>query len=276
MPTDLTRRCTVALLAALALSTLAGLLAYGPVTLSAHAHEFADQRPLWGLPSALDLLSHLPVIAAGLWGWRRIQALPASLPPPCRRAWATFFLAAAATGLAGAVYHWAPDDARFVLSQTTRSAACGLLVLVLLSERVDLRWGSRAAVVAMLAVAGAGALWWALTQWLDSEGDLRPLLWVGLLPLLLTLAGAWQLPGSRVPGRDWLAALLAFAAAHLLQLGDHAVMTWTGWISGHTLHHLALAGCVAWLAYCVGLPAAAAAVTGDAPLPEGSVQPSAS
>lgn len=275
MPTDLTRRCTVALLAALALATLAGLLAYGPVTLSAHAHEFAGQRPQRDLSAALDLLIDLPVVAAGLWGWRRIRSLP-SRPGDSRRTWTAFFLVTAFSGLAGAFHHWVPDDAHFVLVQALRSTACGLLALVLLSERVDARWGTRAAVGALLTLASAGTLWWVLTQWLGGQGDMRPLLWLSLLPVLLALAGAWQLPGSRVPGRDWLGALLAFAAAHLLQLADPVVIAWTGGTSGHTLHHLALAGCVAWLAYCIELPATTAAVTDDAPLPEGSVQPSAS
>ena len=252
MTTDLSQRCTVVLLAALGLATLAGLLAYGPITLATDAHRLADQRHWLGLPNAADVLSHLPVALAGAWGAWRIRQLAA--PDPLRRPWRWFFLATVVAGLLGAWHHVAPADASFVLSQVARSAACALLLLVFLAERVDDRWGGFHPVAGMVIAALLGGLWWAWTSWSDGQGDLRPLLWLGLLPLLLALAGLWSLPGSRVSGHDWLIALLAFAAAHALQAIDAPVMRATGFVSGHTLHHLALAGCIGWLAYRADVP----------------------
>lgn len=257
MTTDLSRRCTVVLLAALVLATLAGLLAYGPITLSDGVHALADQRAWLGLPNAADVLSHLPVAIAGAWGAWRIRQLTA--PALLRRPWWCFFLATLVAGLLGAWHHVEPNDASFVLSQVARSAACALLLLVFLAERVDARWGDTAPVAGMFAAALFGGLWWAWTNWSDGQGDLRALLWLGLLPLLVALAGAWSLPGSRVGGHDWLIALLAFAVAHALQAVDAPVMRLTGVVSGHTLHHLALAGCIGWLAYRADVPVRTAA-----------------
>lgn len=268
MTTDLSQRCTVVLLAALVLATLAGLLAYGPITLWAHAHALADQRRWLGLPNAVDVLSHLPVALAGAWGAWRIRQLNA---PAClRRPWRWFFLATVLAGVLGAWHHATLTDAGFVLSQVARSAACALLLLVFLAERVDARWGDIRPVAAMVAAALFGGLWWAWTNWSDGQGDLRVLLWLGLLPLLLALAGVWSLPGSRVSGHDWLVALLAFGMAHALQAADAPVMRLTGVVSGHTLHHLALAGCIGWLAYRADVPVrnAAGAAGCEAPRAE--------
>ena len=62
----LTRPETGLLLGAAVLLALAVL---GPaVPASEHQHGFADQRMLWGLPCALDVLTNLPFALAGLWG----------------------------------------------------------------------------------------------------------------------------------------------------------------------------------------------------------------
>lgn len=269
MTAELTRRCTMALLFSLALATLVGLVALGPVTLQVGAHLFADERPLGWVPNASNVLTHLPLFAVGWWGWRRMRALDA--PADLKRPWSWFFVAAVPAGLLGGLYHWAPDDTRFVLSQMTRSFTSVLLLCVFLAERVDRRWGSRPVLLGWLAATLLGGLWWAGTRHIEGAGDLRPLLWIGLSPLLLVPAGIWRLPGSRMSGAHWLVVLLLFAVAHLLQWADVAVMlALDGAASGHALHHLALAGCIGWLAYCADAPVRAAAPAPAGAVPKGA------
>ena len=43
------------------------LLLHGPIAQWASYHAFADQRELWGIPHAADVLSNLPFAIAGLW-----------------------------------------------------------------------------------------------------------------------------------------------------------------------------------------------------------------
>lgn len=253
MTPQLTQRCTMALLVSLALATVMGLIALGPFTLQPEAHSFADTRALGGVPHASNVLTHLPLFLVGWWGWRRVRALDA--PDDLKRPWMWFFLAAIPAGLMGSFYHWAPDDTRFVLSQMPRSFASVLLLCVFLAERVDQRWGSRPVLLGWLGATFAGGLWWTFTIVVDGSGDLRPLLWIGLSPLLLVPAGIWRLPGSRISGADWLAVLVLFAGAHALQWADATVMrALGGLVSGHALHHLALAGCIGWLAYRADAP----------------------
>lgn len=253
MTPQLTRRCTMALLVSLALATLMGLLALGPVALQPGAHFYADERALGWLPNAYNVLTHLPLFAVGWWGWRRVRSLDA--PADLKRPWLWFFLAAIPAGVMGSFYHWAPDDLRFVLSQMPRSFASVLLLCVFLAERVDRRWGSWPALLGWLVASLLGGLWWGLSRAMDGQGDLRPLLWIGLSPLLLVPAGIWRLPGSRISGANWLAVLVLFAIAHALQWADATVMhALDGLASGHALHHVALAGCIGWLAYCADAP----------------------
>ena len=66
MRTSLTRNEALMLAVCLALTALA---VFGPhLANPPHAHDFADQRALWGIPHALDVLSNLPFAIAGWWG----------------------------------------------------------------------------------------------------------------------------------------------------------------------------------------------------------------
>ena len=97
MKTPLTRPET-GLLLALALATaLAGLAP--AVAQYADYHAFADQRTLWGLPFAMDVLSNLPFAVMGVWGLLRLRTIQT---PRARR-----------TGAAA----WVPGDAQHHLAR---------------------------------------------------------------------------------------------------------------------------------------------------------------
>ena len=72
------------------------------------------------------------------------------------------------------------------------------------------------------------------------------------LPFLLQAGGMVLLLGllvlPRVPGGleiSWLAIVLIYVAAKVLEMGDQTVFHFTGWVSGHTLKHV-VAGLAAW------------------------------
>ena len=84
----------------------------------------------------------------------------------------------------------------------------------------------------------------------DGDGaDLRAVLLLQALPVLLIPAGAAWLEGRYTQTRDWLLVLAAYAVAKLLDLADAPLLNATGWLSGHTAMHLALAGVAIWMAY---------------------------
>jgi hypothetical protein len=88
--------------------------------------------------------------------------------------------------------------------------------------------------------------------------DLRPLLFLQLLPVLLIPAGALGLTGAYTAKTDWLVILGLYVTARACDAGDDTVLRFTGQaISGHALMHLCLAGVTAWLAYRARAAAAA-------------------
>ncbi len=251
-PDTLLRRSTMAMVLAMALAGAALLVAWGPVNLVPHMHEFAGSDTRWSIPAALLVLSHLPLLPIGMWGLWRVSRLPAH--EPLKLLWGTFFVCQMLATVGGQVYHWAPSNATFIWDQVPKSAACALFALAFLGERIDRRFGSPVAVLCGVMASLLGCIWWLYSLHVWGAGDLRPLFWLELSPLALVAAGAWTLKGDLLLSRaDWLRSQFSFAVAQTVDWADVWIYETTqGWISGHAVRHLALAACVGWVGYRLG------------------------
>lgn len=244
MDEHLDRRSALVLLAAMAAALLIGLLAWGPVPLTAASHQYADERVWLGLRNGANVLASLPLLAVALWGWRVTRNSP--WPEALRRAWSAFHACAALAAVGGALYHLLPQFVTWLLATTATSAAFAMLGAGALAERVDMRLARPRALAALLGFV----LLAALAVVLDETRDLRLLLLIETLPVLLLPAGALTLPGPHTRPADWIVMLLGYGAAKLADLADTWLLRTSGGLSGHTLMHLLLAGVAARLAYC--------------------------
>jgi hypothetical protein len=224
---------------------------YGPVTQWADYHAFADSRSWLGIPNAANVLSNLPFLAVGAWGLWRIFAHGA-IDAPARSAWQAFCIALVATAAGSAFYHWSPDNATLVTDRIPIAWACAALVCGLLAERVDARWGAPQRLAGALLAATGTVLYWWLTE-RRGLGDLRPYLFIQILPMLLVPAVfAMRLPprhAGAAPASAWWAVLGLYAAAKAAELADHWLLAATRLASGHTLKHLLAAAGALWLVH---------------------------
>ena len=213
------------------------MLMHGPIAQLAHYHEFADQRTLFGLPNALDVLSNLGFLLLGAWAFGRLR--PHSASPALRASWPGYqvmFAAMMLVGLGSSYYHLLPDNARLMWDRLPIALLCaGLLTAV----RAETRPGVNTAATLgfLLLWALAAVFWW---QWTDAHGngDLRPYLLLQCLPLVLI--PLWQ-AAYGAPRADRVAfglAMLVYVLAKLAELNDHAIFAASGLISGHSLKHL--------------------------------------
>lgn len=241
------RRGVLVLLCSMATALVAGLLAWGPIVLTSDAHQYADQRELAGIPNGLDVLSNLPLVAAGAWGWAATRSSRWSTM--MRRVWSRFFVSITASGTASLLYHAAPGNFAFALTQLSVAASFALLLLCFLAERVDMRFaGLPACCIACVAAALTAALWWYGAS-RHGSGDLRGLLLLQTLPVLLAPAGALTLRGRQTTMYDWIAMLCLYGVGQMCDLADVPILQMTGLVGGHALMHLAYAGVAAWPAW---------------------------
>ncbi|BFO57759.1 hypothetical protein [Acidovorax sacchari] len=247
-PLPLSRREGVlcaALLAGVALALAGPAIPPGP-----QAYAYADQRTLWGLPHAMDVLTNLPFALLGLFGLARLAARvrEGALRAAGAAAAGLFFAGLLLTAGGSALYHWQPHGITLLADRAGMLVAfAGMLALA-----VDERIGARAAALAGATVLAGGAA--ALRTW-GITGDLWP--WAvlqggGMLLLLALAADAWRCRrAGRVPLPGRLGVSLAavigwYGLAKLLEAGDAAVFAATGqMVSGHSLKHLA-AAMAAW------------------------------
>ncbi|MCL2658520.1 MAG: hypothetical protein FWD62_14120 [Betaproteobacteria bacterium] len=207
---------------------LLGLVLAGPLHLPPGYHDFADHRNLFGIANAIDVLSNLGFLFAGLWGLWVVSHLPKT---PARFWWYAFALAVAWVCFGSGWYHLAPDDARLVWDRVPIELVCATLLTAVISEHYQLSVGQSAVLGVLLSVAALVAVfgipWFA--------GDLRPYLSLQIAVLILVPALSW---GDRVRRFWFTSASLLYVLAKLAEVADAQILALTGGLSGHSLKHL--------------------------------------
>lgn len=213
----------------------------GPATTQpAHYHHFADQRSWLGLPFANDVMTNLPFAIWGCLGLHRVWRLPRSVLEASQRRTATLFFAGLVlTAACSSWYHWQPHDAGLLVDRLGMVVAFAGLLGLAAAGRISARSGT-ALTLAVLVLGPLSVITWALTA------NVLPwaVLQFGGMALVLWLASRSPRSGA-LPVR-WGLVILIYAAAKLLELGDHPVYDLLGHtVSGHSLKHL-VAGLAAW------------------------------
>lgn len=209
-------------------------------------HHFADVRAMLDLPNFWNVMSNLPFVVVGLAGlWateaaRRRGALAGGL-----EAWPyrVFFLGVAAVSLGSGWYHLAPGNGTLVWDRLPMTIAFMALLAALVADRIDLARGVWIVLPGLLFAGVASVAWWAATE-AAGHGDLRFYGLVQFYPMLAIPLICWFFPGHRILTFRDVAAIFAFyILAKLLEHFDAQVFAaLDGWISGHSLKHVAAAG----------------------------------
>lgn len=232
------------LLAVLAVLLIAVLL--GPFVIQpADYHHFADDRVLWHVPFALDVLSNLPFAlwgAVGLflaWPLAQGKAVLPVVDVGQGRTALLFFAGLVVTAACSSWYHLNPDDAGLAVDRCGMVVAFAGMLGLAAGGRISARAGAGLA-AAVLLLGPLCVLAWmqtgSVTPWL--------VLQFGGMALVLWFASLRPLDGAlRV---RWALVIVIYAVAKLLEVTDHGIYEIAGHIvSGHTLKHLA-ASCAAW------------------------------
>lgn len=225
----------------LACTALLGVALFAPaMSQSIHQHAFADTRTLWGVLYAMDVLSNLPFALVALAGFWLLWRLPARSISNMQRAMALLFLGSLVLVAVGSsTYHLDPQDATLALDRYCMALAFAGLLGMAAAGHVSERAGA-ALGLALLALGPLAVYAWSVS------GNVMPwaVLQFGGMALMWWLAMLRRREGAlRI---DWALVLLAYGAAKLLELNDHALYHLSGeLVSGHSLKHV-VAALAAW------------------------------
>ncbi len=244
----ISRRTGVWVLVAFTILVIAAAVLLPPIPQPKSYHEFADQRPLLGIPNFGDVVSNLLFALGGAGGliflFRKSEQGRFIDP---RERWAYFFVFAGLllTALGSSFYHLAPDNARLVWDRLPMTLAFMGLVSAMISERVGVDIGFYSLPVLLLMGVGSVVLWWYSEA--RGAGDLRPYAAVQLyavlvLPVLLLLPPRYTRSWDFVVVFGFYVLAKAFETAdrQIFSLDEHA-------LSGHTLKHLAAGAAGFWI-----------------------------
>jgi len=205
-------------------------------------HDFADQRTLMGVPHALNVMSNLAFLAAGLVGLAAFARLHFVAPGTAARApWWVLFAGVALTAVGSAYYHLDPNDATLVWDRLPMAFAFSGLIAGTLAERAPrIAWPL---LVVFVLVGTGSVVYWRAT------GNLLPYLVMqaGFIVIAVAATALMRAPATHA---NWLyGAAALYAAAMISEKLDHPIDTLTsGIVSGHTLKHL-FAAAAAYVIY---------------------------
>jgi hypothetical protein len=196
-------------------------------------HDFADQRTLWGIPHALNVLSNVPFVLVGLVGLRslagtirfRSRALAARAP------WFVLFAGVTFTGFGSAYYHLDPNDTTLVWDRLPMALGFAGLVAGTLADRaLRLTW----LLLAVLVGVGTGVVvYWAV------RGNLAPYIVMQAGFIVVAIAATALIRSPYSHAGVLYAAVALYAAAIVCERLDHPINAALGSVvSGHTLKHL--------------------------------------
>jgi hypothetical protein len=204
---------------------------------------FADQRELLGLPRAMDVLSNLPFLLAGLYGLAALTKTTESVTffKPFA---AVFFTGLVVTSIGSAYFHLQPLEAgRLAVDRFGMLIAFTGLVSLSSALKISLRAG--AALAIFVTIAGAVSIYVG-----NSTGNALPwaLVQFGGLGLIIGFASLKtpDLQSNDLPNLGLWWIVVVYAAAKAFEMADQPVFDWTQrLISGHSLKHI-VASLAAW------------------------------
>jgi hypothetical protein len=204
-------------------------------------HQFADARPLLGIPNSLNVLSNLPFAVVGLAG------LAAAFRARGweRWAYAALFAGAALTSVGSAYYHVAPDNWRLVWDRLPMTVGFLGLLTAVIAERVSSS-AARTLFVPLLAFGAASVAYWYWSE-LRGAGDLRPYALVQFGSLAVIVLALIVYPARDRDSRYFYLGLGAYLLAKVFEFADRPIFAAGEIVSGHTIKHVMAAVAVGFI-----------------------------
>ncbi|MCX7892441.1 MAG: hypothetical protein N2544_08780 [Burkholderiales bacterium] len=203
-------------------------------------HDFADQRPMFGVVNFLDVASNAGFLLAGLWGLGVAVGPKTAFERPAERwPYAIFFVGLALTAAGSAYYHLVPDNERLFWDRLPMTVAFMALVAAQIVDRISVRVGLALLAPALL-VGAASVIHWIATE-RAGQGNLVPYGVLQAYAVLVVLAIAVLHPSRYTHGNAIYWAFGAYVAAKVLETFDRELFALGHVVSGHSLKHLAAA-----------------------------------
>jgi hypothetical protein len=216
-----------------------------PIPQDLSYHNFSDGRTFIGIPDFANVISNFPFVIVGTIGLLSLRK--ATAPKGVLIMYAILFSGIVLTGFGSAYYHLHPDNTSLVYDRIPMTIVFMALLSATIAELIDLALGLW--LLAPLLLLGIiSVIWWSYSESIG-RGDLRLYGFVQFYPMLFIPLILVFFPASaRNRGTLQLIWVVAwYIVAKLFEKNDSWIYSFTGFISGHSLKHIAAAGATWYL-----------------------------
>lgn len=200
-------------------------------------HSFADQRSILGISNFWNVISNLPMLFIGLYGFyvsfKDVSQMPnlvTKLIP------LTLCLGILTACFGSAYYHYAPTNATLFWDRLPMTLMFMPIFSLVIYDFVGRKPGE---ITYYLSVPFGvfSILYWQYTESIGT-GDLRPYVLVQFFPMVIAPFILWLFPKKTTYVRYIVLMLLWYIVAKLAEHFDAAIYETLGFWSGHTIKHL--------------------------------------
>lgn len=202
-------------------------------------HSFADQQSMAGIFNFWNVLSNLPFIIVGVIGLNILKR--SGVKSTIGVIYALLFTGIILIGMGSAYYHYAPDNNRLVFDRIPMTIVFMSFLSAVIAECINIRVG-RILLFPLAVIGISSVLWWYYTELLG-HGDLRFYGFIQFYPMLIipVILILFPSPLNTKAWRSLLWVIAWYVIAKVFEKFDLEIYRSTGFISGHSLKHLAAA-----------------------------------
>jgi hypothetical protein len=230
----------LAVLWAVAIAALIGMMLVDPIPQPLSYHGFADQRTLLGIQNFWNVISNVPFLFVGMAGVATVlrNDYPGGLPS-LRVLYGVFFVGVALVCFGSGYYHLHPSNETLLWDRLPIAVAFMAFVAIVAGEHIDERL-SRMSVLPLMALGAYSVWYWGYTETLG-RGDLRLYGLVQFLSMTLVVLTFLLFP-SRLSHMKYVWGMVGgYALAKVFEALDSAIYSFGHVMSGHALKHFAAA-----------------------------------
>ena len=229
----------------ISLLCIAGVLSLQPLPQDLSYHAFVDSRSFYDIPNFYNVISNLPFFLVGMAGLFYIFSNKLNLNEHIRYTYITLFTSVSLLAFGSAYYHLTPDNSSLLWDRLPMAVAFMSLFSIVIGEFISFKLARKLFGV-LITIGVTSVLYWHYTELLG-KGDLRFYILTQFLPMILiTLIISFYNYNYNVKAFYWL-VLAAYIAAKLFEHYDREIYELTGFISGHSLKHIAAASAIVFL-----------------------------
>ena len=212
------------------LSAFVILLIIGPISQDLSYHNLSDSTPHLGVPNFWNVLSNVPFFFVGMWGIGNLKILANT-----RLQYFVFFSGIALVSLGSGYYHFAPNSATLIWDRLPMTIAFMAIFSIVISEYISYQLGRKMLFTLVLAGVGSVVYWYFFD-------DLR---WYGMIqffPLFAIPVILLSYKADYTLAQGYWYLILGYVVAKVFETFDAQIHEALGFVSGHSLKHLAAAG----------------------------------